>query len=219
MNGVSSVAPEGSFPRSSDADSLAPTMAAKTATRKTTAKKKAIAKPRTVAKGKAGPAAGAKGAKVAKKVVAARKPKAVRVTLGSLSEQVATLAAEVSTMSAALASLVAHLSSTSPALADAQLVAPPVADVDYESFETDLLATMGVLDRSGRHAGLIPVPELRIAFLERGWVRAAFDERLLQAERDFIVDLKVADDPLTLANPDLAIQERGRGYLQYAVAR
>ena len=199
-------------------------MAAKTGTTAT----KAGAKKKTVAKSKAKAAAPAKAAKkktaapakaARKKTAAPKKTKPVRVTLGSLSEQIATMNTELATVAQTLATLVAHLSPTSATALDAEAVAQPVAAVDYESFETDLLATMGKLDRSGRHAGLIPLPELRIAFLERGWARAAFDERLLQAERDFIVDLKVADDPLTLANPDLAIQERGRGYLQYAVAR
>ena len=190
-------------------------MAAKTRTTATVTK--AGAKKKTVAKSKAKAAAPAKTAK--KKTAAAKKTKPVRVTLGSLSEQTAALTTELATIAQTLATLVAHVSPKSAAVLDAESVDQPIAPVDYESFETDLLATMGTLDRSGRHAGLIPVPELRIAFLERGWARAAFDERLLQAERDFIVDLKVADDPLTLANPDLAIQERGRGYLQYAVAR
>ena len=192
-------------------------MAAKTGTTAT----KAGAKKKTVAKSKAKAAAPAKTAKAAKKTktTAAKKTKTVRVTLGSLSEQIAALTTELAAVAQTLATLVAHVSPIAAAALDAERTAPPVAPVDYESFETDLLATMGTLDRSGRHAGLVPVPELRIAFLERGWARAAFDERLLQAERDFIVDLKVADDPLTLANPELAIQERGRGYLQYAVAR
>jgi len=188
-------------------------MAAKTGTTAT----KAGAKKKTVAKSKAKAAAPTNAAR--KKTAAPKKTKPVRVTLGSLSEQIATMNTELATIAQTLATLVAQLSPTSATALDAEAVAQPVAAVDYESFETDLLATMGKLDRSGRHAGLIPLPELRIAFLERGWARAAFDERLLQAERDFIVDLKVADDPLTLANPDLAIQERGRGYLQYAVAR
>ena len=199
-------------------------MAAKTGTTAT----KAGAKKKTVAKSKAKAAAPTNAARkktaapakaARKKTAAPKKTKPVRVTLGSLSEQIATMNTELATVAQTLATLVAHLSPTSATALDAEAVAQPVAAVDYESFETDLLATMGKLDRSGRHAGLIPLPELRIAFLERGWARAAFDERLLQAERDFIVDLKVADDPLTLANPDLAIQERGRGYLQYAVAR
>ena len=185
---------------------------------------KASAKTKAVATGKARAPAPAKAktkatTKAPKKTAAAKKPKAARVTLGSLSEQIATLSTELATITQTLATLATYLSPPSAAVLDEEAIAKPAEPVSYESFETDLLATMGTLDRSGRHAGLIPIPELRIAFLERGWARSAFDERLLQAERDFIVDLKVADDPLTLANPDLAINERGRGYLQYAVAR
>ena len=66
---------------------------------------------------------------------------------------------------------------------------------------------------------MVPIPELRTAFLGRGWTRDAFDERLLQAERDFIVDLKTANDPSRLTAPELAIEERGRGHLQFVVVR
>ena len=200
-------------------------MAVKTRTTTTVgAKKQSGTTTKAIATGRGKPEAAAKTkvtkkTTTAKKTTAARKAKPVRVTLGSLSDQIATLSAELATITQTLATLLAHLSPKAAATLDAELTAPAAAVPDYATFETDLLATMGTLDRTGRHAGLVPVPELRIAFLERGWARAAFDERLLQAERDFIVDLKVADDPLTLANPELAIQERGRGYLQYAVAR
>jgi hypothetical protein len=90
---------------------------------------------------------------------------------------------------------------------------------DVEAFESELLALVADLDRRGRHSGMVPIPELRTEFLDRGWTREVFDDRLLQAERDFIVDLKVANDPARLANPQLAIEQPGRGYLQYVVVR
>ena len=91
--------------------------------------------------------------------------------------------------------------------------------VDAAGFESDLLKVLLELDRSGRHAGLVPIPEVREAFLRRGWTRRTFDDRLLEAEREFIVDLKTANDPARLPEPDLAIEERGRGHLQYVVIR
>ncbi|WP_394846174.1 hypothetical protein LZC95_01765 [Pendulispora brunnea] len=91
--------------------------------------------------------------------------------------------------------------------------------LDDEGFDADLLRVLAELDRRGRHDGLVPIPELRRAFLVRGWSRRTFDDRLLQAERDFIVDLKTADDPKRLAEPELSIKEQGRGHLQYVVAR
>ena len=92
-------------------------------------------------------------------------------------------------------------------------------ELDRGAFDTELLDIVAELDRGARHAGLIPIPEVRNVFLERGWSRSEFDTRLLEAERDFIVDLKSANDPARLAEPDLAIQQPGRGYLQYVVTR
>lgn len=169
------------------------------------AKKKAGAKKKAATK----KTAARTPAKAAKRPVAKKATKVARVTLASLSEQIAALAASLDAMRARLDG---HfpVAVASP---------PPVPPLDYASFETDLLSTLADLDRRGRHAGLVPIPDLRIAFLDRGWTRDVFDECLLQAERDFVVDLKTADDPATLANPDLAIHEAGRGHLQYVVAR
>lgn len=88
-----------------------------------------------------------------------------------------------------------------------------------EGFESALLQTVADLDRRGRHTGMVPIPDLRRVFLQRGWTRPDFDERLLQAERDFVIDLKTANDPSRLAEPELAIEERGRGHLQFVVLR
>jgi hypothetical protein len=145
----------------------------------------------------------AKTAVAKKKRVA--KPK---TTLASIAEQLAALTAAVQ-----------HLTEVVTRTSSAEDDAPATTPVDYGDFESDLLATLGDLDRRGRHAGLVPIPALRTAFLDRGWSRDVFDAQLLQAERDFVVDLKTADDPASLANPELAIHERGRGHLQYAVAR
>lgn len=91
--------------------------------------------------------------------------------------------------------------------------------MDESRFDDELTAIVAEIDRSARHAGMVPIPDVRNAFIERGWSRRAFDERLLQAERDFIVDLKAANDPSRLVDPTLAIEEPGRGYLQYVVTR
>jgi hypothetical protein len=93
------------------------------------------------------------------------------------------------------------------------------AVADEATFDEDLAAVVAELDRSARHSGMVPIPEVLNVFMERGWSRRAFDERLLRAERDFVVDLKVANDPSRLDDPGLAIQQPGRGYLQYVVAR
>lgn len=136
----------------------------------------------------------------------AKKKTAPRVTLASVAAQIATLTEAVAELSAQIREFAPTRERTKAA-------------VDPSRFEPDLLATLRDLDRRGRHSGLVPIPEVRAAFLDRGWTRTAFDESLLQAERDFVVDLKVADDPARLREPALAIVEQGRGHLQYAVIR
>ncbi len=93
------------------------------------------------------------------------------------------------------------------------------AELTPETFEADLVSVVRQLDRSGRYGGLVPIPEVRDVFVKRGWTRRSFDERLLQAERDFVVDLKAANDPTRLSAPELAIVDTGRGHLQYVVVR
>ena len=117
----------------------------KTGAKKTTAKKKAVAEAKKAAPAKA---------KVAKKTTA----RVAKVTLGSLSEQVAAVAVQIAKIFETLASILTG-TSTKEVLATAAVV-KPVAPFDYESFETDVLANDGVERPSGRHGGLVPIPEL-----------------------------------------------------------
>ena len=66
---------------------------------------------------------------------------------------------------------------------------------------------------------MVPIPEVRALFERAGWARKDFDRHLLEAERQFVVDLKTANDPSRLAEPHLSIEDPGRGHLQYVVAR
>jgi len=136
-------------------------------------------------------------------------PRAAKVTLASLAAQISALAAQVAALEALL-----RASGTAATAAAAAPASGETAD-----FDSELLAVVRDLDRRGRHGGLVPIPDVRAAFVAEGWARAAFDRRLLEAEREFVVDLKVANDPSRLARPDLAIEETGRGHLQYVVAR
>lgn len=56
------------------------------------------------------------------------------------------------------------------------------------------------IDREGRHSGLVPLSKLRTAFPDMG--RSEFDDMLLAAERDGLLDLKTINDP-KLAKADL----------------
>ncbi|WP_394821626.1 hypothetical protein [Pendulispora albinea] len=139
-----------------------------------------------------------------------KSPRPPRPTIASVSEQIKALAGQVE----ALTQIIARAFT-----ATSEPDAGPRSASDGAGFDSDLLTILAQLDRGGRYAGMVPIPEVRDAFLRRGWTRRNFDHRLLQAERDFVVDLKTADDPSRLADPELAIEEPGRGHLQYVVLR
>lgn len=74
-------------------------------------------------------------------------------------------------------------------------------------------------DRAGRHGGLVPIPEVRKLVLARGAAtRAQFDQVLLELERGFHIDLKIANDPRR-ADAAEGIQVPGRGLVYFALAR
>jgi hypothetical protein len=152
----------------------------------------------------------------AKKATTKRSTRAVRPTLASVSAQLSVLSEQVAMILELVRSRNATHDVGSP---EAKVNGAPNVPLNVEAFESDLLTVVAQIDRSNRHAGMVPIPEVRDAFFERGWTRKAFDERLLQAERDFVVDLKTANDPSILPRPDLAIEELGRGHLQYVVLR
>jgi DNA-binding MarR family transcriptional regulator len=91
--------------------------------------------------------------------------------------------------------------------------------VDQARFERELQTALRELDRRGRHGGLVPVPELRRALAALGLSQRAFDEALLDRERAFVIDLKVAHDGRQLADAAEAVHDPGRGLLYYAVLR
>ena len=74
-------------------------------------------------------------------------------------------------------------------------------------------------DQQGRRGGLVPIPDVRrLVVQQTGATRAQFDQALLAMERDFRVDLKIADDPRRDDAPE-GIQVPGRGLVYYALAR
>lgn len=104
----------------------------------------------------------------------------------------------------------------------AQLLAPhaqsrPVAN--GKQLEAVIPAAIRQADQQGRHGGLVPIPEVRRVVLQQtGATRAQFDQALLAMERDFRVDLKIADDPRRPDAPE-GIQVPGRGLVYYALSK
>jgi hypothetical protein len=95
----------------------------------------------------------------------------------------------------------------------------PAPVVATEAFAAAVHAAIRDVDLAGRHGGLVPIPELRkLVALRTGATREQFDLALLSLERDFRVDLKIANDP---TRPDAAegIRVQGRGLVYFALAK
>jgi hypothetical protein len=74
-------------------------------------------------------------------------------------------------------------------------------------------------DLAGRFGGMVPIPEIRKVVQSRtGASRTEFDEVLLALEREFRVDLKIANDP---RRPDSSegIAVPGRGLVFFALSK
>jgi hypothetical protein len=158
-------------------------------------------------------------ARAKKKSATTKRKASSRITLATLAAQIADLSEQIATLTELVrgspSAVAAFVQSKPKKVKEAAKTAPPKAALRG----SDLLAAIQATDRRGRHGGLVPIPEVRAHFVADGWTRERFDEELLQAERDFVVDLKTADDPARLAAPSDAIRQNGRGYLQFVVIR
>lgn len=84
-----------------------------------------------------------------------------------------------------------------------------------------ILGVVKALDEARRYGGLVPLPQLRQT-LRAGGVTATdaqVNTALEELERDFIVDLSIAQSPTTVADPAAGIDRPGRGLVYYVVRR
>jgi len=97
---------------------------------------------------------------------------------------------------------------------------PPASAVPgAQEIDAALDSALNELDARGRHGGLVPIPDLRRELSPLGLTREAFDAALLERQRARTLDLKVANDPSLVDDPDGGIPQEGRGLLYYAVRR
>jgi len=122
-----------------------------------------------------------------------------------------------------LAAMEARLHARLDALA--QALGPPPQPPAYRTGAApiDLAAAIAPAlreaDLAGRHGGLVPIPEVRkLALARSGATRAEFDEALLLLEREFKVDLKIANDP-SRADASEGIAVPGRGLVYFALSK
>jgi hypothetical protein len=93
---------------------------------------------------------------------------------------------------------------------------PPPQDGDLR---TAIPTAIRDADLAGRFGGMVPIPEVRKVVQSRtGASRTEFDDMLLALEREFRVDLKIANDP---RRPDASegIAVPGRGLVFFALAK
>jgi len=83
----------------------------------------------------------------------------------------------------------------------------------------EVCAAVRELGRLGRMGGLVPLPDLRRRLASLAIDRSALDAALLAAERDYLLDLKVANDPSSVHDASEGIEVPGRGLLYFVVAR
>ena len=88
-----------------------------------------------------------------------------------------------------------------------------------EPIDSAIAGAIRDADRLGRHGGLVPIPEVRRLVAERtGATRAQFDAALLGLERQFRVDLKLANDARR-SDAAEGIEVPGRGLVYFVLAR
>jgi hypothetical protein len=97
------------------------------------------------------------------------------------------------------------------------LLAPPATKIEIKDA---VLGAVADLDARGRLGGLVPIPDLRAALRERG-VRDddAVTRALEDLERDWKIDLNVAQAPTAVADRAAGIERPGRGLLYYVSRR
>jgi hypothetical protein len=137
----------------------------------------------------------------AKPTATAKRP---RVTLAALAARLDALEAEV-----------AALRARTPAAA---APAPPATGPALAAAILDAAADLDARQRLG---GLVPIPELRRALRGNGVAAddAAVTDALLALERDFRIDLAVAQSPTAVAERAAGIERAGRGLLYYVTRR
>jgi DNA-binding MarR family transcriptional regulator len=96
---------------------------------------------------------------------------------------------------------------------------PEPRQVSLEDFGRNVREAVLLLDREERLGGLVPLPRVRDALQGMGLSRAAFDDAVLALEDQYVIDLKVANDPSRLKDGDLGIATHDRGLLYFVVAR
>ena len=118
-----------------------------------------------------------------------------------------------------LDALAARLATLRPSSSQPRELAQPGKARDGDELRTAIPTAIRDTDLAGRFGGMVPIPEIRKVVQSRtGASRTEFDDMLLALEREFRVDLKIANDP---RRPDASegIAVPGRGLVFFALAK
>ena len=98
-------------------------------------------------------------------------------------------------------------------------VVPVKTPFEPVAFRKALRVNVLEINRRDRHDGLVPIAKVRRALAHLGLDRPTFDAALLEEERAYTVDLKIANDPTRVKEPEGGIPTEGRGLLYFVVLR
>jgi DNA-binding MarR family transcriptional regulator len=91
---------------------------------------------------------------------------------------------------------------------------------DPATVKDAVLGAVAELDAAGRMGGLVPIPQLRAALRDRGvGDDAVVTAALVELEREWRIDLNVAQAPTAVADRAAGIERPGRGLLYYVSRR
>ena len=106
----------------------------------------------------------------------------------------------------------------------AERVPPPAPVVarpspDLQAFARSVREAWHLLATKSGYGTLVPLPRLRESLSHLGMPRDAFDDAMLALEEEYLLDLKVANDPSRLADREAGIETQDRGLLYFVVLR
>jgi hypothetical protein len=82
-----------------------------------------------------------------------------------------------------------------------------------------ILDALQALDARHRFGGLVPLPDLRRELSPLGIERQSVDAALVELEREYAIDLNIAQAPAQVQERSAGIERPGRGLLYYATRR
>lgn len=131
--------------------------------------------------------------------------------------ELAELRAELRAENAELRKLLMAL--VTPSKSNADPKGASAVPFDPVVFRKVLRSTVPEIDRRDHHDGLVPIGKVRRTLAYLGLDRPTFDAALLEEERAYTIDLKVANDPTRVKEPEGGIFIESRGLLYFVVLR